>query len=341
MYAYFTPISYQVNLNIGAGGRANSSSINVSYGLTNVFTVTPNSNYYLESITCTNGYTVSGFTTTTSSTGTQTITVANNNKLTGSTCTVNFKALCPYSVGSIWDYSFNDGVQSFQVLCNGTYKLEVWGAQGGNNSGIGGKGGYASGNLYLTKNSTLYIVVGSQGQSTTMTGSWSNTEFSGSAGGYNGGGTGAGFWHQDHVSYQFHYNLGAGGGGATHIAITNRGELKNYSSFTSEVLLVAGGGGGGSYNYEPNENNNEDKIYSTNGNPGGTGGGYSFGIGESVPYNSGSGGGGGWSGGTRGYGEVGANGGTNYIGNITDGVSNSGIREGNGFARIKVLSLVN
>ena len=49
------------------------------------------------------------------------------------------------------------------------------------------------------------------------------------AGSYNGGGGGA---------------TGAIGGGATHIAITNRGELYNYQKYQSEVLIVAGGSGG-------------------------------------------------------------------------------------------------
>ena len=332
MYAYFTPISYQVNLNVGAGGKTNLSSINVSYGLKNTFTVTPNPNYYLENITCTNGYTVSGFTTTTSSTGTQTITISNNNKLSGSTCTISFKALCPYSVGSTWDFNYTGGVQSFTAKCTGTYKLEVWGAQGGSESNnIGGKGGYSVGNITLNKNSTIYVVVGS------------NTN------GYNGGGYNADSW--DSYGYMNVY-----GGGATHIAFTNRGELKNYASYKSDVLIVAGGGGGAGFSSNGSyplgnggtgggENGGKgncmgnDCENSTAGVGGTQNNGYAFGVGSSIcNYYSGPGGGG-WYGGTSGYNRSGGGGGSGYIGGVTNGSTQNGIREGNGFARIKVLSL--
>ena len=38
--------------------------------------------------------------------------------------------------------------------------------------------------------------------------------------------------------------LGSPGGGATHISINSGGELKNFSSHPTDILLVAGGGGG-------------------------------------------------------------------------------------------------
>ena len=119
------------------------------------------------------------------------------------------------------DFSYTGGVQSFTVPATGTYKLEVWGAQGGYGAAAyhsrGGYGGYSYGNISLTKGQQLFVVVGGQGNS----------------GGYNGGG----------ASYKF-----TNGGGATHIAkTTNRGELKNYASYKSEILIVAGGGGGGGW----------------------------------------------------------------------------------------------
>ncbi|WP_434503170.1 glycine-rich protein [Prevotella sp.] len=87
------------------------------------------------------------------------------------------------------------------------------GAQGGGNwpggNTIDGYGGYSYGNIKLTSGQIMYIYVGQ------------------SAGTYNGGGIGA-----------------APGGGATHIAMTNRGELKTYLSYQSEVAIVAAGGGG-------------------------------------------------------------------------------------------------
>jgi hypothetical protein len=44
------------------------------------------------------------------------------------------------------------------VPTSGTYQLEVWGTQG--SPVYGGKGGYASGEVYLTAGTTLYVYVG-------------------------------------------------------------------------------------------------------------------------------------------------------------------------------------
>ena len=99
-------------------------------------------------------------------------------------------------------------VQSFTVPIDGTYKLEVWGAQGGGNwpgeNTIDGYGGYSYGNIKLTSGQIIYIYVGQ------------------STGTYNGGGIGA-----------------SPGGGATHIAMTNRGELKNYQSYQNEMVVFS------------------------------------------------------------------------------------------------------
>ena len=92
------------------------------------------------------------------------------------------------------------------------YKLEVWGAQGINQGGglygespcTPGKGGYSYGDINIEKNKNLYICIGGQP--------------------YNGGGIN-----------------GFPGGGATHIASSNRGELKNYASYKSDIYIVAGG----------------------------------------------------------------------------------------------------
>lgn len=93
--------------------------------------------------------------------------------------------------------------------------MEVWGAQGINQGGglygespcTPGKGGYSYGDINIEKNKNLYICIGGQP--------------------YNGGGIN-----------------GFPGGGATHIASSNRGELKNYASYKSDIYIVAGGGGG-------------------------------------------------------------------------------------------------
>ncbi len=118
-----------------------------------------------------------------------------------------------------WTFSYTGDVQSFVVPTSGNYKLELWG--GGPSLG-GGAGGYSSGNVNLSSEQLLYIVVGEGPINST--------------GGYNGGGNGNGNLGNFYVT---------GGGGATHISTTNRGILKNYENFKDEILIVAAGGGGG------------------------------------------------------------------------------------------------
>ena len=264
------------------------------------------------------------------------------------TFTIVSTAFCAYNVGQTWNYGYTGGVQSFSVPCSGTYQLEVWGAQGGTNSsgnGIGGYGGYATGNFKMQAQDTKYIVVGGGG-------SWSSMDDEDSAyvlGGYNGGGAGSA-------------GEGSGGGGATHIASSNYGELKNYSSRKSDVLIVAGGGGGGAYNHLYTDTPNGGTGGGTNGGTGiggsnytgvGTGGGSSsggsgaasgsFGQGGSVYHRvAGGGGGGGWYGGGAGANYNGARAGGGGSGHIAEGVTNgsmkNGVRSGSGYARITLVS---
>ena len=138
-------------------------------------------------------------------------------------------------------FTYTGKIQSFTVPVSGTYKLEVWGAQGGSING--GLGGYSSGNLYLTEGNILYIVIGNK-----------PTTYSG-IGGYNGGGNGG-----DSGSDR------GGGGGATHIGKTST-LLK--STALQNLYIVAGGGGGGT---------NREGEYKTSAQ-GGTGGGASGGTG--------------------------------------------------------------
>ena len=115
------------------------------------------------------------------------------------------------------EFSFTGAVEAWECPGNGVYKLEVWGAQGSSSGPLdGGRGGYCWGNVTLTTGDILYICVGG-----------ANT--------FNGGGIGG-----ENSSF---------GGGATHIAKNvNRGTLKNYKNYQSEILIV--GGGGGSSDYE-------------------------------------------------------------------------------------------
>ena len=86
--------------------------------------------------------------------------------------------------------NYASNVQTVTVPYTGTYKLEVWGAQGGqachhgtcNSTYAGGAGGYAYGEVQLTEGTILYVVIGGKGKDAT------NTSYTGGAGGYNGGG---------------------------------------------------------------------------------------------------------------------------------------------------------
>lgn len=112
--------------------------------------------------------------------------------------------------------------QTFTAPVAGLYKLEVWGAQGGNapTGGQGGKGGYSTVTVQLNAGQIIYISSGGQGgaaNATTGIGGWNG-----------GGGT--------------NNNVGGGGGGASHISLSS-GLLSNATVRTN--LLVAAGGGGG------------------------------------------------------------------------------------------------
>ena len=100
--------------------------------------------------------------------------------------------------------------QKIIVRDAGTYKLELWGGQGGyrSSSDRGGKGGYASGTITLDANDVLYAYVGASGNN----------------GGFNGGGT--------------RPELTANGGGASDIRIATK-------SLYSRVIVAGGGGSDG------------------------------------------------------------------------------------------------
>ena len=118
---------------------------------------------------------------------------------------------------NIYEFNYTGDYQTFVVPRSGIYKLETWGAQGGHRgSNNGGKGGYATGEVYLKRGDTLYIYVGGNGQTHT---------------GYNGGG--------------FQPQLKIYGGGATDIRFVS-GEWNNETSLKSRLIVGGGGGSVGS-----------------------------------------------------------------------------------------------
>lgn len=166
-----------------------------------------------------------------------------------------------YPVGTVFNFAYTGSVQEI-TLPKGRYKLQCWGAQGGNVSGsytaTGSKGGYSEGVLTLTEPTTIYVFVGGQGTSS------STSSTSGTAnGGWNGGGSSVRY-----SSYNSGDTYGESyprpGGGATDMCLVT--STMNYSSGrtvrSSESLLsrfiVAGGGAGASARYTEITSNSEE-----------------------------------------------------------------------------------
>lgn len=199
--------------------------------------------------------------------------------------------------GDILNFNYTGAVQSI-TLPKGTYKLECWGAQGGNgctdNSYTGGKGGYSIGTISLNTKITLYIYVGGRGVSSEASGPGAIR-----AGGFNGGGSGRDWSSTNHG--------GSGGGGATDIRI-------NQDSFYARVI-VAGGGGGASDDWNGGSGGGVSGI-STGASAGTATSGSGFGQAAASSYTSGEcgGGGGGWYGGYGGGSEnIPGGGGSGYV----------------------------
>ncbi|MBR4984291.1 MAG: hypothetical protein IKY83_00945, partial [Proteobacteria bacterium] len=243
-------------------------------------------------------------------------------------------------------FAYTGGLQEIALL-PGKYKLEVNGSQGtaGWSGGVVGKGGYSYGTYQLTSAKTLYVCVGGNAYHEAT-----------NAGGYNGGG------------YGHARSGGARGGGATHIAIAKRGNgtLREYASYKSEVLIVAGGAGGvewagtgGAGGGATGGLGTSSAALGTAGtqSAGGTSAGYPGG--PSVLYNGGfgyggygyrsdvttygwegdygAGGGGGWyGGGGTSYAGAGS-GGSGYIGGVTSGGMVTGQNASVGSAKITLL----
>lgn len=261
------------------------------------------------------------------------------------------------------------------ILPIGEYKLECWGAQGGNynTSYVGGLGGYSCGILSLEQETQILLYVGGQGGTAN-----SNSPYTA---GFNGGGMGV------YRSYDDDSTAAVGGGGGTDIRL-------GADSLYARVIVAGGGGGacdhGGSIATACYGGGLIGGCgYSGSGGGGGTqtAGGYptdtsksgAFGLGRDsvggTNYNYGcGGGGGGWYGGGANYYADGSTyynycgGGSGYVytadseanypsgcllnathyltdastvgGNTTflspDGVSKTG-HSGNGYARITVI----
>lgn len=193
--------------------------------------------------------------------------------------------------GDILNFDYTGAVQSV-TLPKGTYKLECWGAQGGNRSQDSasatvtgsGLGGYSIGTLTLTQLTTCYIYVGGKGGMSSSTG---NVKVEG---GFNGGGF---------ASHESTGEPGNGGGGATDVRIAQ-------DSLYARVIVAGGGGGSGEDNETGGYGGGETggagsgntSLTQASQTSGGTNS-FGFGLGGNT-YNGGAGGGG-WYGGASRY----------------------------------------
>lgn len=128
--------------------------------------------------------------------------------------TINYSREC-LEVDEVYSLDYTGTVVNSEEidikLCKGSYKLETWGAKGGNS---GGNGGYSVGTIKLNGIEKMYFYVGGAGGK-------------GREAGFNGGGiTGS---------------TGGAGGGATDIRI-------GQDSLYARVIVAGGGGGKGSDN---------------------------------------------------------------------------------------------
>ena len=214
-------------------------------------------------------------------------------------------------VGNTWKFDYTGGEQSFISLFNGTYKIEIWGAQGGDAVPYsnyvtsyptieGGYGGYSVGNFKLNKSDIVYINIGGQG--IVQSGAYPNKAL----GGYNGGGLSYGSDGQANIS-----ESSSSGGGATYynnknlyISSGNGGHGGGYKGNNSFNLIRIAGGQTVDVSNEYGKGGTQELIVSDL--PG------SFGLGGGFSKNT-SGGGGGFYGGSGG--NYGGGGGSGYIGN--------------------------
>ena len=233
-----------------------------------------------------------------------------------------------YEIGHVWNFDYTGSYQTFKVPQNGTYKIELWGAEGGKNvthnvTTTNNKGAYTSGEIKLNKSKKIYIYIGQNGYSSKQLPADTINIFGGGGNGnYN-----CLEYNSTTISKGGH-NIS--GGGATDIRL-NSGNWDEFTSLKSRIMVAAGAGGigvttqescshGGTINgkdgvddsriieggiYYERRPNKESKYYGTGGTQ--TSGGNingSFGKGGNAIYdgntcnvNDGAGGGGGYYGG--------------------------------------------
>lgn len=139
---------------------------------------------------------------------------------------------------NVWTYEYIGSDQTFVVPKTGTYKIELWGAQGGGlDEEYRGLGGYTAGTTELTKGDKFYLFIGGQGNYTHFIDSEnaSDSKVSLISGEFNAGSKAVGQW-------DFPDRYWGTGGGATDIRLVN-GIWSSFDSLKSRIMVAAGAGG--------------------------------------------------------------------------------------------------
>ena len=170
-----------------------------------------------------------------------TISLNNGNKIKRS-------ALKKLEVGDTFTYAYTGEENVFVTPEEGNYKIELWGAQGGDKdlaTNVNyGKSAYTTGIVGLNLNTKLYLYVGQKGSNNHMDS-------------YNGGGHGGYGCNPNNSSgdvcyrtpeKQINYTqyFGNSGGGATDVRVIN-GDWNDENSLRSRIMVAGGGGGRQSY----------------------------------------------------------------------------------------------
>ena len=175
------------------------------------------------------------------------------------TMTVSISAYVDtFPVGEVRTFGYTATVAEVPVV-PGTYKMQVWGAQGGSGSGYtGGKGGYSEGIVTIPSAMTLYVFVGGQGSS------------SGNGGWNGGGGSSSGYSSYNSGGDNGYSYFGCGGGATDISTVTSTMSYSSYRTARSDAsllarMIVAGGGSGGSYAYRSYTSSSTSTIKITSG----------------------------------------------------------------------------
>ncbi|MGG1441587.1 glycine-rich protein, partial [Brevibacillus laterosporus] len=253
-----------------------------------------------------------------------------------------------------YTFEYTGKPEVFMVPANVTkLKLEAWGAEGGKGKSgnqtqaQGGQGGNVQGEWKSLNRDILTIYVGGKGKDSIGS--------SGGGGGFNGGGNGG-----DGFDSTYAGGGGGGGGGASDIRIGG-------TSLVNRLIVAAGGGGSGSSSSVKSVGGYGGGLTGGNGfgggpqagggtqSAGGIGGEYASFEGENGglgvggggvkvsgsignPAHGGGGGGAGYYGGGGGGYSCSGGGGSSYYGNLANGSTTAGVREGNGLVVITILN---